>query len=92
MPDFPVEDLNITPGEFVDACNQSEIDDLLTELEGHQSFRERYFGNDDKDDGPRAYSHSVFNQNLFALKKAWYQVEKEDAEIIAILAKKYGVV
>ena len=37
MPDFSVEDLEISPYEYVSACRGSEIRDLIIELvdEGH---------------------------------------------------------
>lgn len=102
MPRFDVDSITIDPSEYVSACGRKEIEELLdeirrTETETYDEFIEGDVqeGIQKREDGmgdPRSESHRVFNNNLQALKMGWYSVSKEDADIIAILAKKYGAV
>ena len=75
MPRF---DISIDPSEYVSACGRKEIEELLDEIRRYEMYETRSVG------------QSIFNNHLNSLKQAWYSVSKEDADIIAIIAKKYG--
>jgi len=100
MPRFDVDSITIDPDDFVSKCTDHEIEELLNEIRRTSSeiyddfidgdINERIQEQENGMDNPRSESHRVFNNNLIALKMGYYSVSKEDADIIAIIAKKYG--
>jgi hypothetical protein len=99
MPRFNVDSISIDPDEYVSKCSSREIRELVDELYGSHPFEFDDIINDALDKASvqergtievRSESHRQFLINLNSLRMAWYSVEKEDADIIAILAKKYG--
>lgn len=83
---FSVNDLNISPDEFLQECSRDERDEAFDLLIDHYGYSEY----DEDNDDPRSEGQRNFNKNLKALKESWFAMSKEDAEIINILAKKYG--
>jgi len=103
----PIE-FDIYPDEYVDKCTSSEIGDLIrtikreypiifdgeiedeVERQVESAVEEKIQEMEGED--PRSDGQRIFNYHLSILKQEWYSVTKEDADIIAILAKKYGAV
>ena len=99
MPHFDVDSISIDPEDYLDACSSRERRDLLDEL--HARYPEEF--NDiiedalddasvEVEDVIRSDSHRLFIYHLNTLRKGWYGVSREDADIIAILSKKYGAI
>jgi hypothetical protein len=97
MPSFNVDSVRIDPEEYVNECSECEIRELINEIRDNYAdiFEEEI--KDDVDeaiqnctDDIRSEGHRIYINHLNTLKREWYSVTKEDAEIIAILAKKYG--
>lgn len=97
------DDIQITPGEFIDACSSSEISRLLDELSGTSAFNQKFGDPDELEDlqnekaevlklakNVRSQSHRNFLYYLQYLKYHWWDISKEDSEIIANVAKKQG--
>ncbi len=88
MPRFNQDvDIDIDPSEYLDYCSNKELQeiyDILKEKYGHII--------DNKSNIIRSESHGKFLKNLDVLEDAWDSVSKEDAEIISVIAKKYGAV
>lgn len=88
MPRFNQDvDIDIDPSEYLDYCSNKELQeiyDILKEEYGHII--------DNKSNIIRSESHGKFLKNLDVLEDAWDSVSKEDAEIISVIAKKYGAV
>jgi hypothetical protein len=119
MPKFAVENLSVTPEEFIEACTPRDMDRVIEILkedfedefeqnvhpsvekflndcnhfekeEAFESLKDEY--GFDEDNQVRSESQRQFNYYLSSLKNGWLSVTREDADIIAILAKKYGAV
>ncbi len=85
MPDFTPDDLDISPSDFVYACNKREIAELIDELieEGHLPKERTRFSE----------SHStpqgvIFNHSLDVLSQNRLQLTLEEEEYINNLAKR----
>ena len=103
----PIE-IDVDVDYFVDKCTHSELRDLMrvmkrdatgiyeSEIEDdiEQAVEDALdkYKEEELEDGPRSDGQRIFNYHLHTLKQGWYSVSKEDADIIAILAKKYGAV
>ena len=74
--------VQFSPERFLDRCQHWE-------LERTYSLLREYYGIGDDDDA-RSEGQRVFNYHLTCLKEEWLSISNEDADIIAILAKKYG--
>ena len=88
---YNVEDLNISPDEFLEQCSkreQTETYNLL--IENYGFGLEDNIDTDLEDNYVRSEAHRVFLKSLQSLKQNWYSINKEDAQIIDIIAKKYG--
>ena len=99
MSRFDVDSITIDPDDYVYACGRKEIKELLDEIrrcetETYDEFIEGDVNElvQNRMDETRSVGQSIFNNHLNSLKQAWYSVSKEDADIIAILAKKHGAV
>ena len=103
----PIE-IDIDVDEFVDKCTHSEVRQLMRALkrdatgiyeseieddinDAVEDALDRY-KEEELDDLPRSDSQRIFNRHINTLKQEWVSISKEDADIIAILAKKYGAV
>lgn len=103
----PIE-IDIDIDYFVDKCTSSEVRELLRTIKRDATgIYDEYIEDDINDavddaierrereeaeEGPRGEGQRIFNYHLHTLKQEWYSISKEDADIIAILAKKYGAV
>jgi hypothetical protein len=103
----PIEiDVNID--DFVDKCTSSELRELMRVMkrdasgiydeqieddidEAVENALDRY-KEEELEDSPRSDSQRIFNRHINTLKQEWISVSREDADIIAIIAKKYGAV
>lgn len=74
-------DVDITPSEFIDECNESEKNELINELKG-----QGYILDIEIDNTPinKEYNNAV--HKLFYLREF---MSKEDEQIIIEIAKKY---
>jgi hypothetical protein len=86
MPDFTPDDLDISPSEFVDACNRRDITDLIDILieEGHLPKERTRFSN----------THStpqggIFNESLDILSENRLQLTLEEEDMINKLAERF---
>jgi hypothetical protein len=87
MPYFHADDVDISPDRFLEECSRNELKETV------QILKDGYgLPDDEEKEDVRSESQRQFNQNLQSLKKNWLSVSKEDAEIINILGKKYGLV
>ncbi len=88
MPRFNQDvDIDIDPSEYLDYCSNEELQEI------YDILKEEYGPIiDDKSKIIRSESHRKFLKNLDVLEDAWDSVSKEDAEIISVIAKKYGAV
>jgi hypothetical protein len=97
MPSFDVDQISIDPDDFINACSSWERTVLVNELYNRHPekfndiIEEALEGASIQPETEiRSDSHRQFLYHLNALKKSWYEVSKEDVDIITILAKKYG--
>jgi hypothetical protein len=79
-----VQNVHPSVEKFLDDCNHFEKEEAYESLKDDYGF--------DEDSDVRSESQRLFNYHLSCLKNGWLGVSKEDADIIAILAKKYGAV
>jgi hypothetical protein len=74
--------IKLSPETFLDKCHSGELE--VT----HNLLHDQYGIGEDED--ARSEGQRLFNYHLTCLKEGWLSVSKEDADIIAILSKKYG--
>ena len=89
MPDFQVEDVDISPDEFVYACNKREIKELIDTLveENHISKNDVITG---KTERSRANSSDIiFDNNLDAISRNRLHLTIEEEEMINKLAERF---
>lgn len=89
MPDFQVEDLDISPDEFVYACNKREIKELIDTLveENHISKNDIITG---KTERSRANSSDIiFDNNLDTISRNRLHLTIEEEEMINKLAERF---
>ena len=100
------DSINIDLDEFVNACTRTEISGLLTEIKREYPNIFEIEVEDEIDDAvntalekrdleeleesPRSDGQRIFNRHINTLKREWISISKEDTDIIAIIAKKYG--
>ena len=99
MSRFDSDPISIDPEEYIGACTSREITELVDELyDKHPEEFDEIIedalvdASVQVEDEVRSESHRQFILNLSHLRREWYGMAKEDADIIAILAKKYGAV
>lgn len=86
MPTFYGEaEVDVDIDEFLEKCSSKELKDL------YESLKEDY-GDEVEPENIRSDGQRMFVKHLVHLRDNWYSVTKEDVEIIAIIAKKYGSV
>jgi hypothetical protein len=76
------DSIHLSPDEFLDKSSHFELEDTFSMLKENYGMKD--------DDDPRSDGQRIFNNHLNQLKASWLAVTKEDADIITILAKKYG--
>jgi hypothetical protein len=92
MPDFSVEDLEISPYEYVSACCGSEIRDLIIELvdEGHLPKSVLNQIKTDESGNPKtSVLEDEFLEKMNKLSQKFHSLTKEDEETLENIFKKY---
>ena len=100
------DSIDIDVDEYVDACTKREISQLLSEIKyeyPHIFDSEIEDQIDDAvntalekrdleelEESPRSEGQRIFNRHINTLKQEWISISKEDTDIIATIAKKYG--
>ena len=81
MPDFYVDDLNISPSDFVDACSKREIAELIEIL-----VEDGYVDNQSILTSNRTYSDESYTKALVKLSESRLRLTNEEEEIIKKIA------
>jgi hypothetical protein len=83
MPDFYVDDLDISPSEFVEACSKREIERLLEIL-----IEEEYI--DDKQilKSGKTPNDDIYIEALIKLSESRFRLTNEEEEIIKKIANR----
>lgn len=83
MPDFYVDDLDISPGEFVDACSDREITQLIEVLveDGYITQGSILKNNDDL-----SLHDEMFMEYLIKISNSRHRLTKTEEEIIKSIA------
>jgi hypothetical protein len=90
MPDFSVDDIEIQPYEYINACGSGDIKELIDELvdSGHLPASVLNLSSKGKVDG-LGRLQSEFAEKLQKLTNVYYIVSKEDEEVLESIIKKY---
>jgi hypothetical protein len=83
MPDFYVDDLNISPSDFVDACSKKEINELIEIL-----IEDGYIDNESISTNNVTYDDELYGKVLIKLSKSRHRLTNEEEEIIKKIADK----
>ena len=84
MPDFYIDDLDISPGDFVDACSDREIIQLVEILiEDGYINRNSFIELDNK-----TADEQIFAESLVKLSENKHRLTKEEEEIIKLIANR----
>lgn len=87
MPKFDKDvEIDLDIDEFLEHCSSHELKNI------YESLREDYADDIEPDEKIRSESQRIFINHLNHLRDNWYSISKEDAEIISVIAKKYGAV
>lgn len=83
MPDFYIDSLDISPGEFVDACSKTEIDELISALydTGYITSKSILENNNDL-----SVNDEIFFEVLVKLSNSRHLLTKTEEEIIKSIA------
>ncbi len=84
MPDFYVGDLDITPDEFVSACSDREINELVDILMDEGVIKENHLINNTNDN----ILDEIFNEGLEKLATSRHRLTSEEEEIIKKIASR----
>jgi len=91
MPEFSVDDINISPEEFLSECRERDIKKIITWLIEGKYIKSAHI------DRVKyviticdmRYQEYNFNKNLDALRNAYYSLSIEEEEEILKIAKKF---
>lgn len=88
MPDFYVDDITIEPYEFINACSQSEIKEIITELveSGHLP---KNVQQSDPSGPKRGVMELDFIEKLEKLKEKYYSLTLDEEQFIQEIFKKH---
>jgi hypothetical protein len=84
MPDFYVGDLDISPDEFVAACSDRELNELLDILMDEGIIKENYLTNNTNDN----ILDEIFNEALQKIAISRHRLTSEEEEIIKVIASR----
>jgi hypothetical protein len=88
MPEFFVDDIEIEPYEFVSACSQSEIKELITEL-----VESGHLPNSIQKSEPSGLKRGVmeldFIEKLEKMKEKYYSLTLDEEQTIQEIFKKH---
>jgi len=85
MPDFSVEDLEISPDEFVDSCSERELKELIDYLV-EDGLVVRKFSSSG---GARSYDENIYEEALVKLSGRWNMLSAAESEFISNIAKRF---
>lgn len=85
MPDFSVEDLEITPEEFVDSCSKRELKELINYLV-EDGLVARKFPSGGQ---IRGYDEDAYEEALIKLSGRWNMLSSAESEFISNIAKRF---
>ena len=89
MPDFSVEDVDISPDEFVYACSKKEIKELIdTLVEENHISKNDVIAYRTQRSGPNS-SDIIFDNNLDAISRNRLHLTIEEEEMINKLAERF---
>jgi hypothetical protein len=83
MPDFYVDDLDISPSDFVDACSKREINQLIEIL-----VEDGYVDNESILKSNATYGDEVYTKALIKLSESRLRLTNEEEEIIKKIAER----
>jgi hypothetical protein len=87
MADFSVDDIDISPSEFLDACSNEEVDELI-----HLLIEDGYINAESvlsPGIGPDlSIDDEIFLESLAKLSQSRHRLTNEEEEIIKIIAKR----
>jgi hypothetical protein len=81
MPDFYVDDLNISPSDFVDACSEKEINELIEIL-----IEDGYVDNQSILKTNVTYDDESYTKALVKLSESRLRLTNEEEEMIKKIA------
>lgn len=81
MPDFRIDDLDISPSDFVDACSKREIDELIEIL-----VEDGYIDKQSILTSNRTYDDESYTKALVKLSESRLRLNNEEEEIIKKIA------
>lgn len=84
MPNFYVEDLDISPDEFVAACSDREINELVDILVDEGIIKQETLTNNPNNN----ILDEIFNEALQKLAISRHRLTNEEEEIIKIIASR----
>ena len=89
MPDFQVEDVDVSPDEFVYACNKREIKELIdTLIEENHIVKNDVVAYRTQRSGPNALD-IIFDNNLDAISRNRLYLTLEEEEMINKLGERF---
>lgn len=87
MPDFSVDDLDISPSDFLDACSSNEVNELISLL-----IEDGYINSESilaPGIGPDlSVEDEIFVEALAKLSQSRHRLTNEEEEIIKSIAKR----
>jgi hypothetical protein len=91
MPDFSVDDIDIQPYEYVNACGPGDIKELIEELidGGYLPKTVLNLIKNGKPTEGLGKTQSDFANKLQKLLNVYYSISKEDEETLETIIKKY---
>lgn len=92
MPDFSVDDIDIQPYEYLNACGPKDIEELIEELVdgGYLPKSVLNLHKKGKADDGLGRLQSEFSDKLQKLTNSYYSLSKEDEEVLETIFKKYN--
>lgn len=84
MPDFSVEDLEITPKEFVDSCSKRELKELIDYLVEDSLVQRKYLTG-----LVRGHDENLYEESLVKLSGKWNMLSLAESEFISNIAKRF---
>jgi hypothetical protein len=84
MPDFTVDDLEITPDEFIDECNQYEINEIIERLRDDGYIPPIDIEPSEK----QSVLDYLFNDAIIKIKQSKHRLTIEEENIIMNIANR----
>lgn len=85
MPDFSVEDLEISPDEFVDSCSKRELKELIDYLVEDGLVQRKYPSAGEV----RGHDENLYEESLLKISGKWNMLSAAESEFISNIAKRF---